>query len=125
MASGEPTHFLRKPTAVESERHFLLECSHFDQRRRSLYARINDLVQNGPAAIVRDPSKPAPLANFNMATESSDDQLLLLTGSLSRSFGARVTQQRVLTLILCEMHEWLKEPETRLTGRAALDSHSP
>ena len=65
------------------------------------------------------------LVNFDVAAESSDDQLLLLTGSLSRSFGARVTQQRVLTLILCEMHEWLKERETRLTERAMLDSDSP
>jgi len=85
--------------AVETERHFLLDCEWRESERQLLYGAIDAMVTTARAA---DGDGNA----FSVHRLSSTERWRLLTGGTVRSIGKEQLQRRVTARILVAIAEW-------------------
>ena len=95
--------------SAETERHFLLDCSFYTERRAGLLAAVDALVQQFQA---RD---EAPVA-FSVFELTADEQFaLLIGGAVSRpQLSKSALVRRVHGLIMAELAEWMAQRAERL-----------
>jgi hypothetical protein len=87
---------------VEDERHFLLECEEYQDRRGALWDSLNRLV-NG----TRSTGTMAPAATiFDGHRLSADEQFTLLTGRGHPSIVDASVARCVMSRIMIEIGEW-------------------
>jgi hypothetical protein len=88
--------------SVEDERHFLLECEEYQDRRTALWDSLNLLV-NG----TRPTEATAPAAAiFDAHRLSADDRFTLLTGGGHPGIVDASVARRVMSRIMIEIGEW-------------------
>ncbi|MDR3741936.1 MAG: reverse transcriptase family protein [Terracidiphilus sp.] len=97
--------------ALEDEPHFLLHCAFFDETRKALYSRINQLVREAESTA---PVAGQPPRMFDLRAEPLPLQLsTLAAGSHPRIAKARL-QRAVHELILLQVAIWSREHEAHL-----------
>jgi hypothetical protein len=95
--------------AAETEQHFLLDCTCFEQGRARLYAAADAMVRAASTAAGEQ-------CNFSMQQLSRDEQWCLLTGGSHRSIAGNALKQRVTALVLAAIAQWTLERKSLLTA---------
>ena len=88
--------------AVETEQHFLIDCTVCEDERRALYGAIDAMVTQANA----DGDEPSA---FSVQQLSRDEQWRLLTGGSHGSISGDRLKQRVHALILVAIAQWTLE----------------
>ena len=87
---------------IETEQHFLLRCSFFQQQRDLLFASLESLVHTAATA-------DATASSWRVRNESADSQLLLLTTTRHPRIQAGRMQRDALRVILIALAEWTEQ----------------
>ena len=91
---------------VEDERHFLLECEHYQQQRAALWVQIDQLVQAGGQVGAPAAAGAAVLGRFSSSQLPPAEQLTLLVGGYHPAIVGESLRLRVMSAILIALGQW-------------------
>lgn len=86
---------------VEDERHLLVQCVYFDDRRKNLYIEIERIINSEMDVNQRGRSK------FTMAGLSEDERFHMMMGVGHRRTKGEELYNKVMNKILIEIQSWL------------------
>ena len=93
--------------SVETEEHFLLDCTFRENERAALYDAIDTMVTTARA-------ERGDRNAFSVRLLSRDKQWRLLTGGVVDSIGKEELKQRVIARILVSIAQWMQERKEAL-----------
>lgn len=88
--------------AIETEKHFLLDCALFESERTQLYEAIDAMVRKAHAG-------DGNLIAFSVQQLSNDARWRLITGGTDGSISCKHLLRRVHALILAAIAQWTVE----------------
>ena len=93
--------------SVETEEHFLLDCTFRKDERAALYDAIGSMVTTARAE--RDDRNA-----FSIQQLSRDERWRLLTGGTVNTIGKEELRQRLVARILASIAQWMQERKEAL-----------
>ena len=96
---------------VETERHFLLDCSFYSAERQQLWSSIDAIVSDSQR---RSGDRTASASTFSVSSLSADEQLILMTGGGHAVIAEAKCDRPVMSALLIAVAKWMQQRKQRI-----------